>query len=331
MSNSASQNFSFQAMVFTACLFPVYIAAAALSNSAALLTDMLSTLIDLMALTTCWMVLRLANRAQAGKYAYGLGKLENLAELFIALLQTGLVIFAGSHAIARLMAPEGVEGAELGMVVTAIAVAGNLILNRKATKLARATHSPVLNAQARVHLVSAASSGSVFLITGILTTFEGIPALYYLDPLGSFVVIGFMVYNIHAMLTNSMGSLLDQAIDEASQLRILKVLTTHFDDYSELADIRTRQLGGKMFVELHLGFNDDWTIAETRRVAARLTASVKRAFQEAGDEVDVAIVLVPAPVDEAAPTEAPAPNATSPVAAIEATPPTAEPQNAAPL
>ena len=94
-------------------------------------------------------------KAHAGKYAYGLGKLENLAEFLIALLQT----------IIRILRPEGVEGAEFGLFVTAAAAIGNVILNRKATRLARSTRSPVLAAQARVHLVSAISSGMVFTVT----------------------------------------------------------------------------------------------------------------------------------------------------------------------
>lgn len=281
-------------MAFTACLFPIYVLAATFTNSTAILTDLLSTSLDLTALTACWLVLRLAHKPHAGKFAYGLGKLENLAELFIALLQTILVFIAGINAVVRLIHPEGVEGAELGLLVTAVALIGNAVLSRKAKRLARETRSPVLAAQARVHLVSAISSGAVFLVTAILSIFHDVPALYYLDPIASFVVMGFMVYNIYGMLTNSVGSLLDQAIDEVGQFRILRALTAHFDDFKTLGDIRTRQFGGKMLVELHLDFDDDWTMARTRTVVAELTRSVKSAFLEAGDEVDVAIVLAPA-------------------------------------
>ncbi|MFG1301241.1 cation diffusion facilitator family transporter [Xanthobacter sp. V3C-3] len=304
MSGSASQKLSFQAMIFTACLFPFYILAATLTNSAAILTDLLATSFDLTALTACWLVLRLAHNANSGRYAYGLGKLENLAELMIALLQTLLAFIAGSNAIMRIIHPEGVSGAEFGLFVTAAAVIGNVVLNRKATRLARETRSPVLAAQARVHLVSAISSGSVFIVTVILSIFNDVYWMFYLDPMASFVVIGFMVYNIFAMLSNSVASLLDQAIDEAGQLRILRVLTSHFDDFDELGDIRTRQFGGKMFVELHLGFEGDWTVAHTRTVVAGLVEAVKREFREAGDDVDVAIVLIPAHAPQVAPAAA---------------------------
>jgi len=305
VSGSASQKLSFQAMIFTACLFPFYILAATLTNSAAILTDLLATSFDLTALTACWLVLRLAHKAHTGKYAYGLGKLENLAELMIAILQTLLVFIASSNAIMRIIHPEGVSGAELGLFVTAAAVIGNVVLNRKATRLAHETRSPVLAAQARVHLVSAISSGSVFTVTVILSIFHDVYWMFYLDPVASFMVIGFMIYNIFAMLSNSVASLLDQAIDEAGQLRILRVLTSHFDDFDELGDIRTRQFGGKMFVELHLGFEPDWTMAKTRAVVGKLTEAVKREFREAGDEVDVSVVLIPdhAPA-EAAPANA---------------------------
>lgn len=294
VSGSASQKLSFQAMVFTVCLFPFYILAATLTNSSAILSDLLSTSFDLTALTACWLVLRVAHGANTGKYAYGLGKLENLAELMIAVLQSVLVIVAATQAISHIMHPEGVSGAELGLFVTGAAVVGNVVLNRKATRLAVETKSPVLAAQARVHLVSAIGSGAVFLVTVVTSIFNDVYWVFYLDPMASFVVIGFMIYNILAMLTNSVASLLDQAIGEAGQLRILKVLTAHFDDFSELGDIRTRQFGGKMFVELHLGFDDGWTMAHTRTVVSGLVRAVEAAFREAGDEAEVSVVLIPA-------------------------------------
>ncbi len=292
MSGSASQKLSFQAMVFVACLFPFYILAATLTNSAAVLTDLLATSFDLTSLTTCWLVLKIAHGREKGRFAYGLGKLENLAELMIAVLQVVLVVIAGTRAIHGLLNPEHVSGAMLGLAVTLVAVAGNVYLNRKAKRVAEETHSPVIAAQARVHLVSAVSSGSVFICTVITSSFEA-EWIAYLDPLASFVVIGLMIFNIFEMLSNSIGSLLDQAIGEAGQLRILRALASHFDDFDELGEIRTRQHGGKMMVDLHLGFDPEWTVGQARAAAAGIRAAVEREFQEAGDEVDVSIVLIP--------------------------------------
>ncbi|MFG1360347.1 cation diffusion facilitator family transporter [Xanthobacter pseudotagetidis] len=302
MSGSASQKLSFQAMIFTIALFSLYVVAASFTNSAAIFTDLLATSFDLTALTTCWLVLRLASRANPGRYAYGLGKLENLAEMMIAVLQSALVIIASSRAVALVLHPQPVEGAGPGLAVAALAVIGNAYFNRKALRLARETKSPVLEAQARVHLVSTIGSLSVFIGTLIASTFHTISWIAYLDPLASFIVISFMVYNIWAMLSNSVGSLLDQAIGEAGQLRILRVLTKHFNDFDELGDIRTRQLGGKMMVELHLGFENDWSVEQARQAVWRITKAVKKEFTDAGDEVDVAVVLLPAGPSDGAET-----------------------------
>ncbi len=292
MSASASQKLSFQAMCFVACVFPFYILAATLTNSAAVLTDLLATSFDLTSLTACWLVLRIAHKAKGERFAYGLGKLENLAELMIAVLQVVLVIVGTARAVTGLLHPEHVSGAGLGLAVTAVAVVGNTFFNRRATKLARESRSPVLAAQARVHLVSACSSGAVFCVTVVTSTFQSVEWIAYLDPLASFIVIGFMIFNIYEMLTNSLGSLLDQAIGEAGQLRILKALTRCFDDFEELGDIRTRQHGGRMMVELHLGFDPAWSVARAREAVADLTRVVKEEFAQVGDEVDVAVVLM---------------------------------------
>ncbi|GGF52226.1 hypothetical protein GCM10007301_09620 [Azorhizobium oxalatiphilum] len=299
MSGSASQKLSFQAMIFVACLFPFYILAATLTNSAAVLTDLLATSFDLTSLTACWLVLRIAHGREKGRFSYGLGKLENLAELMIAVLQVVLVVIAGTRAIHGLLNPEHVEGAMLGLAVTAVAMAGNIYLNRKAKRVAEETRSPVIAAQARVHLVSAVSSGSVFAVTVITSTFHA-DWIAYLDPLASFVVIGLMMFNIYEMLTNSIGSLLDQAIGEAGQLRILRALASHFDAFEELGEIRTRQHGGKMMVDLHLGFDPAWTVAQAQAAAAGIRTAVQTEFASVGDDVDVSIVLIPHAAEEAA-------------------------------
>ncbi|TCT00543.1 cation diffusion facilitator family transporter [Aquabacter spiritensis] len=279
-------------MCFVAVLFPFYVLAASLTNSAAVLSDLLATSFDLTSLTACWLVLRIAHRAKGEKFAYGLGKLENLAELLIAVLQVVLVIIATARAVAGLLHPEPVSGAGLGLAVTAVAVAGNLYLHRRARQLALQSRSPVLAAQARVHFISALSSGAVFAVT-VVTSNADAGWVVYLDPAASFLVIALMIYNVFQMMTNSLGSLLDQAIGEAGQLQILKALTLSFDEFEELGDIRTRQHGGRMIVELHLGFDPHWTVARARQAVATLTAAVKETFAETGDDVDVSVVLLP--------------------------------------
>lgn len=292
MSERSSQSLSFQAMCFVACIFPFYVFAASQTNSAAVLTDLLATSFDLTSLTACWLVLRIAHRSKAERFAYGLGKLENLAELLIAILQVILVVIATARAVIGLMHPEPVSGAGFGLLVTAVAVVGNVYLHLKARRLARTTRSPVLLAQARVHLVSASSSGAVFCVTVVTSSVHGVEWIALLDPIVSFVVIGFMIFNIYEMVANSLGSLLDRAINEAGQLRILRALTRCFDDFEELGDIRTRSHGGRMMVELHLGFDPAWTVARAREAVADLTAKVKEEFTAVGDDVDVAVVLM---------------------------------------
>jgi divalent metal cation (Fe/Co/Zn/Cd) transporter len=87
-------------------------------------------------------------------------------------------------------------------------------------------------------------------------------------------------------------------------MRILKVLTTYLHDLSDLGDIRTRQLGGKMFMELDLAFEDGWTVAKTRTVVAKIAEAVKRELREAGDDADVAVVLIPGHTAAAEPAPA---------------------------
>ncbi|MEI7962871.1 MAG: cation transporter, partial [Verrucomicrobiota bacterium] len=57
-----------------------------LSNSSVLLADFLKTTIELIAITLSWVAIRRINRGGGKTYEYGLGKLENISSLGVALV-----------------------------------------------------------------------------------------------------------------------------------------------------------------------------------------------------------------------------------------------------
>jgi divalent metal cation (Fe/Co/Zn/Cd) transporter len=59
------------------------------------------------------------------------------------------------------------------------------------------------------------------------------------------------------MFKFSVLDLLDCAVEEQSQLLIIRALTLHFDQYENIQEIRTRCAGSKVYIEIFLEFSPE--------------------------------------------------------------------------
>ena len=72
-----------------------------LSNSSVLLADFLKTGIEFIAITLSWVAIRRINRGGGKTYEYGLGKLENISSLFVALVMLLSFLIITANAVRR--------------------------------------------------------------------------------------------------------------------------------------------------------------------------------------------------------------------------------------
>ncbi|MGA1677512.1 MAG: cation diffusion facilitator family transporter [Pseudomonadales bacterium] len=238
------------------CLMDVVLigGAAFLSNSLSILGDLVKELGDTTAVLAALLTLRAVRGGPTHRFAYGIGKLENLVSISIGVLMLLAAIGIAFGAMTRFSEPEVLAGAEFGLLVFAVyAAIGYTIAARQFREL-RKEYSPIMASQAQLWMSKATFDALMATALGLALLFPDQTFSLYLDPCAALIGVAFMLHSAYAIAAASVGDLLDAALEESLQFEILRCLALHFDDYDELYRIRTRRSGSRIYVELALGY-----------------------------------------------------------------------------
>ena len=261
-----------------------------LTGSVGLLSDALESLVNLAAaLLAVWM-LRLAATPPSEEHPYGYSKAEYIA----AGIEGALIVLAAAGilvtAIPRLLRPEPLEAALLGLSVSAAASAINLGV---ALVLLRAGHkhnSIALEADGR-HLMTDVWT-SVGVVVGVALVFA--TGWLRLDPLVALAVAVHIIWTGVGLVRRSASGLLDAAIAQADRDAIQHL----FDEYAKQGvtfhALRTRRAAARSFVSFHLLVPDRWSVLRAHRLSEEIEARIRAIVPGAGVFVHIEPISDPA-------------------------------------
>lgn len=227
---------------------------AILANSVTLWTNAARVLLEASSCFLAYYTVWKSKRVSAEVYNYGLGKLENLVSLCAAAVILCTFLIVGWSTINRMLNPVAIEGAGFGLVTLVIAGTYNIWIFIQLRNLKNHDSSPVVDAQSVVYL-NAIIASSISLVAVLLAwLFREHAWARFIDPIGAVALCYFLLRNGLSLMKRSLSPLLDGAIEESSQMLILRGLVEHFDDYDQLGRIRSRRSGSRVFVEVFLQF-----------------------------------------------------------------------------
>ncbi|PAW63935.1 MAG: hypothetical protein B9S36_03705 [Verrucomicrobiia bacterium Tous-C2TDCM] len=262
------------ALVF--CLVDVALmgTAAFHSNSLTIFSDFLKECGDAIAVLAAFVTLRAVRRAPSQRFAYGIGKLENLVSMSVVVLMTLGAIAIAAQALYHLRHPVAPHGTVPGILIFTVYAFTGFAISLHNRRLLKSQHSPIIASQAALWFGKGSFDAlmAVSLITAL--AFRGNSWSLYLDPLASLVGAAFMIHSAWSIASESVGDLLDAALEETMQFRILKCLAAHFDDYELLHKVRTRRSGSRIYVELFLEFDPQLAMGQVRERIDRIRRSV---------------------------------------------------------
>jgi len=234
--------------------------------------------------------MRRIHRGLLAELEFGYGKLEQIANLTIAI---GMVIGATwiCWGAVALLFGERPPPSPVGLAAAAMFIALNTYLNFVAwIAVLQATPpgSPVImEAQLRSRSVKVLSSCVVLVLLTISALCLDPVIATWCDVLGALFVAGFILVTAADMARGGLPDLLDRCANEAVQRGINRALCRRFDDFEQLGRIRSRRSGKTIFIEVALGFDPRLTIAELdRRVRA-----LRAAFAHEIADADVSILI----------------------------------------
>ena len=242
-----------------------------LTGSAALYSDALESVVNVVASVVAFAALRLAARPADANHPYGHDKVEFFAAVIEGVL---IIVAAGSileHAWETWNRSGPLQQPWLGMGLNAFSTvinAGWAGVLRRAGKRHR---SPALAADGR-HLWTDVVT-SVGITAGLVLVVE--TGLQWLDPALAVGVAMNVLWSGVRVVTDSVGGLMDAAPAGVIVERIRLLVGQHADGAIEAHDLRTRHAGRLTYLEFHLVVPGDMRVAEAHAICDRIEAALK--------------------------------------------------------
>ncbi len=242
-----------------------------LTGSAALYSDALESVVNVVASVVAFAALRLAARPADANHPYGHDKVEFFAAVIEGVL---IIVAAGSileHAWETWNRSGPLQQPWVGLGLNAFSTvinAGWAGVLRRAGKRHR---SPALAADGR-HLWTDVVT-SVGITAGLVLVVE--TGLQWLDPALAVGVAMNVLWSGVRVVTDSVGGLMDAAPAGVIVERIRLLVGQHADGAIEAHDLRTRHAGRLTYLEFHLVVPGDMRVAEAHAICDRIEAALK--------------------------------------------------------
>ena len=241
-----------------------------LTASVGMLSDALESVVNVVAAGATMWLLYLSARPPDLRYAYGYSKAEYFASAFegaLILVAAAMIAWA---AVERLLNPQPLERVGVGVVVSLVATAINLIVARLLLRAAQRYHSIALEADAR-HLMTDVWT-SVGVVVAVIAV--GASGWNWLDPVIALVVAANIVFTGVSLLRRSAFGLMDEALPPERVRKIEEVLGRYRGQGIDFHAIRTRAAAGRSFVSMHVLVPGAWTVKEGHDLVERIEHEV---------------------------------------------------------
>ena len=263
-----------------------------LGHSAAMIADAVHSLSDFITDLIVLIFVHISGRPQDKSHDYGHGKYETLAltVIGIALIIVAVGIFHnGALRIASWWRGDELEApGMLALVAALVSILLKELTYRYTIKNANKLDSPALEANAWHHRSDALSSiGTAVGIGGAVLLGKRWAVL---DPIASVVVGAFIVKVAIDLILQGMRDLLEHSLPDEIEDEIIEIARSEPDVIGP-HDLRTRRIGNRYAIELHILMNGDITLAKAHDHADSIENRLKKRF---GENTHVAIHMEPA-------------------------------------
>lgn len=257
-----------------------------LTDSVALLSDALESLVNLAGATFALMMVTLAAQPPDEDHPFGHHKAEYFSGGFEGLLILGAAAGIGWAALNRLWHPQPLEQLGWGLILALVSSALNGGLAFFMLRAARTHHSMALEADAR-HLMTDVwtSAGVVIGLLGVHWT-----GWLWLDAAAALL----MALNIGreglSLVRAAIDGLMDRALEPQWMDALMKTLQGFSGPDIRFDHLHTRRAGSRRYVDLHMHLPPDWSLAQ----AADQRRLVEQALMQAVPGLRASIQLLPA-------------------------------------
>jgi ferrous-iron efflux pump FieF len=180
------------------------------------------------------------------------------------------------EAISHLHSPTPVENGEVGMAVTAFALATTFALVTFQRFVIRNTNSTAISADS-LHYTGDLLMNASVMVSLYLSSNMG---LTWVDPFFGIGISAFLIVNAARIAVRAVSGLMDQELPENQRQEIIAIAKQH-PKVKRVHELRTRNAGLQKFVQMHIVLDPKMSLLDAHRVSDDVEKAVQAVFPEA--------------------------------------------------
>ncbi|HEX4792188.1 MAG TPA: cation diffusion facilitator family transporter [Humisphaera sp.] len=263
------------AVALTGLKFAAYFA----TNSSAIFSDAVESIVNVAASAFAIYSLYLAHQPADADHPYGHGKVEFIS----AAVEGGMVLAAALVAVVKTVdqfihnVDLHIEKLSLGLVLLGIALAVNGLLGAILERIGRRQDSATLIADGR-HLLSDAITSLAAALGILVVHFTG---WKYADPLAAIAVAIYIAVMGVKLVRDAVAGLMDRQ-DVSDQILLRSILDAHVGGREpricSYHKLRHRHNGRYHWVDFHIMVPADWDVRRGHQVASTIEYEIEQAL-----------------------------------------------------
>ena len=246
------------------------------TDSVSLLSSLADSVMDVLASLINLFAVRHALQPADREHRFGHGKAEPLAGLGQALFITASAIFLIVEAVGRIMEPEPIARAPVGIGVMVFAIVVTTALVAYQRRVVRLTGSTAIRADSLHYASDILMNVGVIAALALATTVGWGLA----DPIIAMVIAGVIIHAALRVAWSSIQQLMDHELPEKDRERIRRIVLEH-PEVLDCHDLRTRRSGLDSFIQVHVEMDRSLTLLRAHEISDDVEARIREAFPNA--------------------------------------------------
>lgn len=273
------QNLSIAQLLAELPSFVAVLGSAILSRNLLVYIDLLDSSMYLVSLVLIVILSRKLTKDLRYKYNYGVGKIEAIASMLCDSIGFfGLLITLG-FSVQAIISPEQPSDFVIAVVGLKVINVGFdtafFVKQRKITKI----HHSAISKSNYAEALSALLFDSVALVSlFVMWLLRDNPIGGYIAPVVSIFVAIYLMFGYVKRIRQALTELTDKTLPEEEQMKILNILTRHYDSYSQFHSINSHKSGDVTRIDIHLSFEKNTTFEEILTLKKQMQDEFDRQF-----------------------------------------------------
>ena len=243
-----------------------------MTGSLSVLASLVDSLMDAAASTINLIAIRLSLNPADSEHRFGHGKAESLAGLAQASFIAGSSFFLVVHAVERLRNPIPVSQVTAGIAIMVVAIVITLGLLAYQHYVIKKTNSAAIKAEALHYGTDVlANSGTIL---ALFLANQGWPGL---DPFFAIIIACYIFYSACKIGYDAAQMLMDRELPPDLREKIIRIAEAP-PQVQGVHDVRTRQSGQTILIQLHLELDDQIPLLRAHGVARAVEKDLLRAW-----------------------------------------------------